>query len=200
MDNTANKGGRPMKRRSLFFHLLIVCAGLAVIAGCATVLPGSGRDKLSDAYFAEVRDNEDPIVMDYFYQLNDYLTQGDYALVVDSATEGLDAIPKYPELFSYFYAMRAYGSIMLFRLEAGLEDIDNLTRFDEKSSMIPGLWTYYYFSCAPFDPDPKSYYLKARESLAQWRATPPRNAFELVFSDPARIAEVGAVIEEELKQ
>ena len=187
-----------MKRRSWIIRLLVFCIGSIVISGCATVLPQSHPDKLSDAYFTQVSDSEDPLVMEYFYELNDYLADGDFAMVVESATEGLDAIPKHRELFSYFYAMRAYASIMLYRLEAGAEDIGNLTRFDEKSSMIPGLWAYYYFSFAPFDPDPKSYYLKAKESLDLWRAARPQDTFELVFSDPARIAELSAVIDEEL--
>jgi hypothetical protein len=189
-----------MKRRALIIRLLVLCIGSIVIAGCATVLPQSHTDKLSDAYITEVNKNEDPLVMEYFYELNDYLAQGDFAMAAESATNGLDAIPKYPELFAYFYAMRAYSSIMLFRLEAGFEDIGNLTRYDKKSSMIPGLWTYYYFSLAPFDPDPRSYYLKAKESLEKWRSAPPRNAFELIFSDPARIADISGIIDDELKK
>lgn len=189
-----------MNTRSLFVRLLILGIGSVVLFGCAATLPRPHADKLSDAYFAEVQDNEDPLVMDYFYQLNDYLAEGDFAMAAESATNGLDAIPKYRELFAYFYAMRAYASIMLYRLEAGVEDIQNLTRLDEESSMIPGLWTYYYFSYAPFDPDPKSYYLKAKESLDRWRAARPKDTFELVFSDPARIAEIAAVIDEELRQ
>jgi hypothetical protein len=163
-------------------------------------MPKSESYKLSDAFFNEVSDKEDPVVMGYFYELNDNLKEGDWEAAVKSATEGLDAIPKYPELFSYFYAMRAYSSIMLFKLDASVADIENLTRFDKESSMIPGLWTYYYFSNAPFDPDPKSYYLKAKDSLAQWRAARPRNVFEKIFSDPARIADTAAVIDEEMKK
>jgi hypothetical protein len=188
-----------MKMRSLFFRLLILCAGLIVIVGCTTIMPKSQSYKLSDAYFIEVRDNEDPLVMEYFFELNDYLDDGDWEMAVESATEGIDAIPKHSELFSYFYAMRAYASIMLYRLQAGVEDIETLTRFDKESSMIPGLWTYYYFSYAPFDADPKSYYLKAKESLIQWRAASPHNTFELIFSDPGRIAATAAVIDAELK-
>jgi tetratricopeptide (TPR) repeat protein len=189
-----------MKLRLPFFQLLILMVALAVIAGCASIAPRSDSYKLSDAFIAEVQDNEDPYVMEHFYNLNDYLAQSDWAEAVESATKGIDAIPKYRELFSYFYAMRAFSSIMLYRLEASVEDIENLTRYDKDSSMIPGLWTYYYFSYAPFDPDPKSYYRKAKESLAQWRAARPRNAFELIFSDPARIADVSAVIDEVLKK
>jgi len=189
-----------MKARSLLFRLVVLCAGLAVIVGCAAVMPKSDAYKLSGAYFNEVADNEDPLVMEYFFELNDYVTNGDWTMAAESATEGIDSIPKYPELFSYFYAMRAYASIMLYRLEGGSEDIGNLTRFDKESSMIPGLWAYYYFSYAPFDPDPKSYYLKAKEYVVQWRAAPPRNIFEQAFSDPARIAELAAVIDEELKK
>ncbi len=189
-----------MKRRSSAFRLLLLVAGIMSLFGCASAGTHSQSYKLTDAYFIEVRDNEDPQVMDYFFELNDYLKDGDYAMVAETATEGIDAIPKYGELFSYFYAMRAYASIMLYRLEAGLEDIGNLTRIDSESSMIPGLWTYYYFSYAPFDPDPKSYYLKAKESLIQWRAARPENTFELVFSDPARIANMEKVIDDELKK
>jgi hypothetical protein len=189
-----------MKRRSWLIRLLILCVGSIVISGCATVLPMSHPDKLSDAFVTEVGDNEDPIVMEYFYEVNDYLADGDFEMAVKSATEGIDAIPKYQELFAYFYAMRAYACIMLYRLEAGVEDIGNLTRLDKDSSMIPGLWTYYYFSYAPFDTDPKSYYLKARESLVLWRAARPRNAFEMIFSDPARIAETGTIIDDELRR
>ncbi len=187
-----------MKRRSWFLQLLILCVGFIAVAGCSTVMPKSQSYKLSDAFFAEVRDNEDPVIMEYFFELNDYLTDADWEMAAKTATEGIDAIPKYPELFSYFYAMRAYASIMLFRLDEGVRDIENLTRFDKDSSMIPGLWSYYYFSNAPFDPDPKSYYLKAKESLAQWRAARPRNTFEQTFSDPARIADMASVIDEEL--
>jgi hypothetical protein len=189
-----------MKRRSRFFRLLVLCGGLIMIVGCATVMPKSESYKLSDAFFTEVSNNEDPIVMEYFYELNDYLKDGDWEMAAKTATEGIDAIPKYPELFSYFYAMRAYSSIMLFRLEEGARDIENLTNFDKESSMIPGLWTYYYFSSAPFDPDPKSYYLKAKESVIQWRAARPHNTFEQIFSDPARIADTAAVIDEELRK
>lgn len=189
-----------MKRRSSTFRLLLLGTAIIALFGCATVGPKSESYKLSDAYFEEVRENEDPLVMDYFFELNDYLKDGDYAMVSETATEGIDAIPKYGELFSYFYAMRAYASIMLYRLEASVEDIGNLTRFDSESSMIPGLWTYYYFSYAPFDPDPKSYYFKAKESLVQWRAARPKNTFEKVFSDPARIAHMEKVIDEELKK
>jgi len=189
-----------MKQRSWLIRLLVFCICSIAIAGCASIVPKPHADKLSDAYFTEVRDNEDPLVMEYFYQLNDYIIEGDFTNAAESATKGLDAIPKYRELFSYFYAMRAYSSIMLYRLEAGVEDIENLSRFDKNSSMIPGLWTYYYFSYAPFDSDPKSYYIKAKESLAKWRAARPQNTFELVFSDPARIADIGAIIDEELKK
>lgn len=189
-----------MKSRSRFLRLMMLCGGFIVIFGCATVMPQSESYKLSDAFFTEVQDNEDPVVMGYFYELNDYLKEGDWEMAAKSATEGIDAIPKYPELFSYFYGMRAYSSIMLFRLDESVVDIENLTRFDKESSMIPGLWTYYYFSNAPFDPDPKSYYLRAKEWLAQWQAARPRNVFEQIFSDPARIADMATVIDEELRK
>jgi len=190
-----------MKRqRSTLLRAVLLGIVIIIVFGCASIMPKSDSYKLSDAYLTEVRDKEDPLVMDYFYELNDYLTKGDYEMVIKTATEGIDSIPKYADLFSYFYAMRAYASIMLYRLDVGLEDIGNLTRFDKESSMIPGLWTYYYFSYAPFDPDPRSYYLKARESVVKWRAVPPRNVFEQVFSDPARIGNMETVINDELKK
>ena len=179
---------------------LIIVVTLLIVSGCATFSTRSDSYKLSDDYFIEIRDNEDPFVMDHFYQLNGYLKENDYKGVVEEATEGIDSIPKYAELFSYFYAMRGYANIMLYNLEKGFEDITNLQEFDKESSMIPGLWTYYYFSYAPFDTDPKKYYLKAKESLVQWRSARPRNTFEVVFSDPARIAEMEKVINDELRK
>ncbi len=158
-----------MKKGSFIVWCMALGGAVLAVFGCATAVPASDSYKLSDAYFIEIRDNEDPLVMEYFYELNGYLKDGDYNGVIEAATDGLDAIPKYQELFSYFYAMRAYAAIMLYRLDLGREDIENLTRYDDESSMIPGLWSYYYFSCAPFDPDPKSYYLKAKESIAAWR-------------------------------
>jgi hypothetical protein len=189
-----------MKQRSSLLRAASLGIGIVIVFGCATIMPKSDSYKLSDAYLTEVRDNEDPLVMEYFYELNDYLTDGDYEMVVETATEGIDSIPKYADLFAYFYAMRSYASIMLYSLDAGREDIGNLTRFDGKSSMIPGLWAYYYFSYAPFDPDPKSYYLKAKDAVVKWRAAPPGNVFEQVFSDPARIANLSTVIDEELRK
>ncbi len=184
-----------LRRLSLFALIFS-----AFLVGCTTAGPRSDSNKLSDAYFIEVRDHEDPTVMQCFFEVNDALKANDYTAAVDAATKGIDAIPKYPELFSYFYAMRGYSNIMLYNLEKGQEDIKNLETYDKRSSMIPGLWTYYYFSYAPFDPNPKEYYLKAKQWLAAWQAARPRNTFELVFSDPARIADMGKIIDDELKK
>jgi hypothetical protein len=202
VDNIQNSTEGYMKKTPALrlWPVLLLISVILVMSGCATVLPGSGPDKLSDAYFNEIRDNEDPFVMDYFYQVNDSLAKSDFVSVVNKATMGIDTIPKYKELFSYFYATRAYGNIMLFKLEAGKEDITNLTWFDKKSSMIPGLWTYYYFSYAPFDSSPKDYYRVAKEWLIKWRAASPLNVFEKIFSDPARITAIEKIIDDELQK
>jgi hypothetical protein len=188
------------KRAVLWCLPLMAAVVLLITSGCAGSYYRSDSYKLSDAYFAEVRDNEDGLVMDHFYRLNDYLVDSDFKGVVEQATEGIDAIPKYRELFAYFYAMRAYANIMLYNLEKGAEDINNLQWFEKDSSMIDGLWAYYYFSYAPFDTDPKKYYLKAKESVGRWRAARPLNTFELFFSDPKRIADLEKIIDDELRK
>ena len=182
--------------------LLFGIISLFALASCA----GTGKESkpssyyLSSDYLAEIRAEESGLVMSAFYDSVDALSAGDYKKVIESSSEGIALIPAYKDLFVYFYAIRAYSYIMLYDLDAAMEDIGYLTALDKDSLMIPFLYTYYYLSYAPFFEDSDYYFELALEYLNQWRSQPPTNYFETMFSDPGRIAEIESVILEEMRK
>ena len=189
-----------MTRR--YIATLFCIAAALTLASCA----GTGKESkpasyyLSSDYLAEIRTEENGLVMSAFYDSVDALSEGDYETVIERSSEGIALIPAYKDLFVYFYAIRAYSHIMLYDLDAALDDIGYLTALDDKSLMIPFLYTYYYLSYAPFFEDSEYYFELALEYLNEWRSHPPTNYFETMFSDPARIAEIESAITEELRK
>ena len=128
--------------------------------------------------------------MDSYYDVLRHLSNNEHKEVIESASEGIDSIPRYRSMFAFFYAMRGYSYIMLYDLDKGMEDIKNLENIDKDSLYIPCLYTYYYMSYAPFDSDPDVYFLKALEYLKDWRDTKPRNLFEAFLYDSKRISDI----------
>ena len=169
---------------------------LSLIFGCITTPKKSDSYYISEQYFIDVREDEDPWVMESFFETSESLSEKEYGEVVEYATKGINRIPKYKSLFAFFYAARGYSYIMQYDLEKGLEDIKNLENLDEDSYMIPFLYTYYYISYSPFDSDPKKILMKALESLKMWKEKRPSDYFETFFSNPARISEIEKIIQD----
>ena len=179
-----------MKR---FFASIFI---LFLILGCVTTPKKSDSYLISEQYFLDVREDEDPWVMESFFNTTESLSEKEYGEVIEYATKGIDDIPKYMDLFAFFYAARGYSYIMQYKLDKGLEDIKNLENLDKDSYMIPFLYTYYYISYSPFDSDPKGILMKALASLNEWKEKRPKNYFETFFSNPTRISEIEKVIQE----
>lgn len=178
----------------------LVLMSLMLFPSCKTVTSKPDSYYLSEQYIAELNENEDPLVMDYFYRANDSLSEAEYKNAINYATKGMDHIPIYRDVFAYFYAVRGYSYIMLYDLDSALDDIKNLENLDRDSLMIPFLYTYYYLSMAPFDSDPDFYYQNALRSLKEWREEKPENYLETFFSDPRRISEIEKVILEDMNR
>ena len=189
-----------MTRKHIVLFLCIAAA--LALASCA----GTGKESkpasyyLSSDYLADIKAEESVLVMGAFYDATDALSEGDYMEVIERSSEGIAQIPTYKSLFAYFYAIRAYSYIMLYDLDAAMEDISYLSSLDEDSLMIPFLYTYYYLSYAPFFEDSDYYFQLALDYLNEWRSHQPTNYFEKMFSDPARIAEIESLITEELNK
>jgi tetratricopeptide (TPR) repeat protein len=180
--------------------ILFVFSLLFIVFGCATIPKKSTSYYLSDEYFNEIRQGEDPWVMEYFFKTTEYIAEKKYDDAIEAATEGINKIPSYRDLFSYFYTVRGYSYIMRYELEKGKEDIGYLENIDKDSLMIPFLYTYYYLSYAPFDRDPDKYYQKALDYLNMWKTQRPKTYFETFFSDPARIADIEKTIRSEMNK
>ncbi|MBN1882530.1 MAG: hypothetical protein JW885_10190 [Deltaproteobacteria bacterium] len=187
-----------MTRKHIVLFLSVVA--LFALASCATSESKPKSYYLSSDYLAEIRAEESGLVMSAFYDATDALSRGDYAEVIERSTEGIAQIPTYKDLFVYFYAIRAYSHIMVYDLDAAMEDIGYLSALDKDSLMVPFLYTYYYLSYAPFFEDSDYYFQLALEYLNEWRATQPTNYFETMFSDPGRIAEIESAITTELNK
>jgi len=183
------------------YMLLMLC----IVLGCSLISCATSESKpasyyLSSDYLAEIRIEEDGLVMSAFYDASEALSEGDYAEVIERSSEGIAQIPSYKDLFAYFYAIRAYSHIMLYDLDTAMEDIGYLTALDKDSLMIPFLYTYYYLSYAPFFEDEYYYLQVSLDYLNQWREHQPANYFETIFSDPGRITEIESLIREELNK
>ncbi|MBN1571842.1 MAG: hypothetical protein JW984_01460 [Deltaproteobacteria bacterium] len=181
--------------KNLYYSVLIALL-ILMIGGCATTQPKSASYYLSEDYFKEVASEEKGIVMDNYYDVIRHLSNKDFKGVIKSATDGIDSIPKYRSMFAFFYAMRGYSYIILYKLDKGMEDINNLENIDKDSLYIPCLYTYYYMSYAPFFSDPNVHYLKALEYLEKWRETKPKNYFETFLYDSKRISDIERTIRE----
>jgi len=179
--------------------LLLSVVSLFVLASCATTESKPKSYYLSSDYLADIRTEENGLVMSAFYDATEALSEGNYEKVIERSSEGIALIPTYKDLFVFFYAVRAYSYIMIYDLDAAMEDIGYLSALDKQSLMIPFLYTYYYLSYAPFFEDSDDYFLLALDYLNEWRAHQPTNYFETMFSDPGRIAEIESVITEELR-
>jgi hypothetical protein len=139
--------------------------------------------------------NEEKVdVMDSYYGVLRHLSKNEYKDAIKYASSGINGIPRYKSVFTFFYAMRGYSYIMLYDLDKGMEDIKNLENIDKKSTYVPCLYTYYYMSYAPFDSDPDLYFTKALEYLKLWRETKPKNYFETFLYDTKRISEIEKTI------
>ncbi len=178
---------RAMKK----FHCLVsIVLFLLTAAGCASIKSKPASYYLSEDYFKEVASEEKRIVMGNYYDVLHHLSKNKHKEVIESATEGIDSIPRYRSMFAFLYAMRGYSHIILYQLDKGMEDIKNIENLDKDSLYIPCLNTYYYMSYAPFDSDPEVYFLKALEYLKEWRDTKPRNYFETFLYDSKRISDI----------
>jgi hypothetical protein len=183
-----------------YIAISLCIAAVIALVSCA----GTGKESkpasyyLTSDYLADIRAEENGLVMSAFYDATEALSVGNYEEVIEQATEGIALIPAYKDMFAYFYAIRAYSYIMLYDLDTAMEDIGYLTELDKNSLMIPFLYTYYYLSYAPFFEDEDYYLQLSLEYLNEWRAHQPTNYFETMFSDPGRISEIESLIREEL--
>lgn len=183
------------KMKNLYYSVLIALLALT-IGGCATTKSKPASYYVSDDYLNEVATEEKGTVMDSYYDVIRHLSKNEFKEVIESASEGIDNIPRYKSMFTFFYAMRGYSYIILYKLDKGIEDIKNLENIDKDSLYIPCLYTYYYMSYAPFFSDPNVHYLKALEYLKEWRDTKPRNYFETFLYDTKRISDIENKIRE----
>ena len=184
-------------RYTVVFFCIIAVIALASCAGTVKESKPASYYLTSD-YLTEIRAEESGLVMSAFYDATEALSEGNYEEVIEQASEGIALIPAYRDMFAFFYAVRAYSYIMLYDLDAAMEDIGYLTDLDDDSLMIPFLYTYYYLSYAPFFEDEDYYLQLSLEYLQQWRAHKPTDYFETMFSDPGRIAEIESLIREEM--
>ena len=120
---------------------ILLFTGLILLFGCATVHSGGNAYYLSEQYFIDVRNNEDPLVMDYFFRCTEKLSEKNYESAIENATRGMDNIPKYKDMFAFFYGVRGYSYIMLYQLEKAKDDITNIETLDKDSVIIPFLDT-----------------------------------------------------------
>lgn len=190
-----------MKERTMrnTFYCFTIAVFLLTTAGCASVASKSPSYYVSEEYFKEVAKEEKADVIDSYFGVLRHLSKNEYKEAIKSATSGINNIPRYKSVFTFFYAMRGYSYIMLYDLDNGMEDIKNLENLDKKSTYVPCLYTYYYMSYAPFDSDPDLYFMKALEYLKLWRETKPKNYFETFLYDTKRISEIERTIKEGMK-
>ncbi len=183
-----------------YLYCFTIVLTLLSITSCASTRPKSESYFLSKDYYKEVAEQEKGTVMDNYYSVLRHLSKREFKEAAKSASDGIDNIPRYKSIFTFFYAMRGYSYIMLYDLDKGMEDIKNIENLDKKTLFIPCLYTYYYMSYAPFDSDPDFYFLKSLEYLKQWQEKKPKNYFETFLYDSKRISEIEKTIKEELSK
>lgn len=179
-----------------YLYCFTIVLTILIIASCAFTRSKPASYYLTDSYYKEVMDQEKGEVVDKYYSVLKHLSKREFKEAAKAASDGINNIPRYKSVFTYFYAMRGYSYIMLYNLDKGMDDIKNLENLDKKTLFIPCLYTYYYMSYASFNSDPDFYFLKALEYLKVWRETKPKNYFETFLYDAKRISEIEKTIKE----